>query len=83
MDTIVKITIGLFIFAVFLLFFKATKNLSEGYMDAHITSYGHVDEIMAHDTHHYDTTELDSYDNPIPYLDSGLNADDIVWKINS
>ena len=82
MDTIVKITIGLFIFALFLLFFKATKNLSEGYMDAHITSYGKVDEIMARDTHHYDTNELDSYNNPIPYLDSGLNADDIVWKVN-
>ena len=82
MDTIVKITIGLFVFAIFLLFFKVTKNLSEGYMDAHITSYTDVDEIMNRDTNYYDTTELDDFNSPIQYLDSNIDPNEIVWKIN-
>ena len=82
MDTIVKVTIGLFLFAILLLFFKATKNLSEGYMDAHITSYEHVDNLMNNDTHHYNENDLDSYNTAIPYLDAGLDPNDIIWKVN-
>ena len=83
MDTIVKATIGLFIFALLLLFFKATKNLSEGYMNSHITSYADVPDVMNNDTHYYDTTELEKYNIPIHYLDSASDPNDIVWKVNS
>ena len=46
MDFIVKFTIGLFIFSLFLLFFKSTKTLTTGYMDGYINKYRDFHEIM-------------------------------------
>lgn len=44
MDPIVKFTIGLFVFSLFLLFFKATKNLSTGYMNEYIIQNNDIEE---------------------------------------
>jgi len=82
MDFIVKFTIGLFIFSILLLFFKATKKMSKNYLDGHIPQQVDVDEILSR----YDEKRIvkeneQNFGIPINHL-SSINADDIVWKIN-
>ena len=74
MDFIVKFTIGLFIFSLFLLFFKSTKSLTKNYQKK---SYFDLNKII--------TEEIDEKNRFDPNLPRNFlqNPDDIIWKINN
>ena len=84
MDFIVKFTIGLFIFSLFLLFFKTTKTLTKGYMNGYINKYQDFHEVMNKEEMEeaVDNNLLD-YDLPKDFLNSSQDPNSIVWKINS
>jgi len=84
MDFIVKFTIGLFIFSLFLLFFKSTKKLTNGYMDGYINKYQDFHEIMNMEEMEQEdaSNHLESYDLPEDFLNSSQDPNNIVWKIN-
>lgn len=83
MDLIVKLTIGLFIFSILLLFFKATKKMSKNYLEDHIANQVDVDEILSrYDDKRIQQENKQSFDIPINHL-SSMNPDDIVWKVNN
>jgi hypothetical protein len=69
MDTIIKITIALFILSIFLLFFKVTKTLSKDYMKGHLNSYKDFSEIMMRDSKKSYNNNLDEYNLPKNFLD--------------
>ena len=84
MDFIVKFTIGLFVFSLFLLFFKSTKTLTKGYMNGYINKYQDFHEIMNQEEMEKEDTDnhLESYDLPKDFLNSSQDPNNIVWKIN-
>jgi len=84
MDFIVKFTIGLFIFSLFLLFFKSTKTLTSGYMEGYMNKYQDFHEIMNQEEMEKEDTDnhLASYDLPQDFLNSSTDPNNIVWKIN-
>ena len=84
MDFIVKFTIGLFIFSLLLLFFKSTKQLTNGYMDGYINKYQDFHEIMNMEEMEQEDTDndLQSFDLPKDFLNSSQDPNNIVWKIN-
>ena len=83
MDFVVKLTIGLFIFCILLLFFKSTKQMSKNYLEGHMKQTVDFDEIM---NRQYEPTKIEKqsqqgHDVPLHHLNS-MNPDDIVWKVN-
>ena len=85
MDLVVKFTIGLFIFSLFLLFFKSTKTLTKGYMNGYINKYQDFHEVMNKEEMEEavaDNNLLD-YDLPKDFLNTSQDPNNIVWKINS
>ena len=83
MDFIVKFTIGLFIFAILLLFFKATKKMSKNYLEEYNSLQVNHEEIFSRmDEQRLLKEKEASFEIPISHLDS-LNMDEITWKINN
>ena len=83
MDFVVKLTIGLFVFCILILFFKSTKQMSKNYLEGHIKQTVDFDEIM---NRQYDVPKIEvqskqQHHIPINHLNS-MNPDDIVWKVN-
>ena len=86
MDLVVKFTIGLFIFSLFLLFFKSTKTLTKGYMNGYINKYQDFHTIMnrqENEEKEDQDNNLLNYDLPQDFLGTSRDPDNIVWKINS
>ena len=83
MDFIIKLTIGLFIFCIFVLFFKSTKQMSKNYLNGHMKETVDFDEIMSRN---YEPTKIEqqsqqSHDIPLQHLNV-MNPEDIVWVVN-
>ena len=82
MDTVAKVTIGLFIFCVLILFFKATKTMSQNYLEEHVRQTTDFDEIV---NRQYEPTKVEivqQQDNHMQQFDN-VNPDDIKWVVNN
>lgn len=82
MDLPVKIAIGLFIFCLFILFFKITKQMSENYLEESFKYKVNYDEILNRD---YSPQKIEKeskqqFDIPLNHLES-LNPNDIKWVV--
>lgn len=84
MDLIVKIAIGMFIFCMFLIFFKVTKKAAKKELDKRDAFKINIDEILNRD---YEVQKLEQesrlpFDIPLNHLDS-LNPNDINWVVKN
>jgi len=84
MDFPIKLAIGLFIFCLLLLFFRATKQMSKNYLEEHMKNRVDIDEIMSrqYEQPKIETESQQPFDIPLNHLDS-LNPDDIQWVVNN
>lgn len=82
MDLIVKIAIGMFVFCLFLMFFKITKKAAKKELSKREAFKINIDEILNRD---YEVQKIEKesklpFDIPMNHLDS-LNPNDINWVI--
>jgi hypothetical protein len=77
MDFIIKITIGLFLFSLLLLFFKTTKKMSKNYLERPLQELHNIKEKRIVNNQYINENLINMSEDDLRQID----LDNVEWKL--